>query len=238
MMEVGNLFNKARNFMALGIGTLAILAAAATARADGGDGFYADVHGGAGIPFEEGARVSSDSALTSLNAHTNYSVGWLAGASAGYAWNLWNQGFATEFEFTFRQNHVDRIATNAGPALTEGGDLHSYDMMLNQYYRFRNPSPFTPYIGGGIGESSVALNNTRPVGGLDTGPFSGTDAVLAYQGIAGVAYPIAPHLSLAAEYRYFATLRPGFEQNVANRDLKISPSYAVNNVLLRMVYAF
>jgi hypothetical protein len=53
-----------------------------------------------------------------------------------------------------------------------------------------------------------------------------------------VAYPIAPHLSLAAEYRYFATLRPGFEQNVANRDLKISPSYAVNNVLLRMVYAF
>jgi hypothetical protein len=76
------------------------------------------------------------------------------------------------------------------------------------------------------------------VGGLDTGPFSGTDAVLAYQGIAGVAYPIAPHLSLAAEYRYFATLRPGFEQNVANRDVKISPSYAVNNVLLRMVYAF
>jgi hypothetical protein len=148
-----------------------------------------------------------------------------------------NQSLATEFEFTFRQNHVDRIATSS-QALTEGGDLHSYDMMLNQYYRFKNPSPFTPYIGGGIGESSVALNNTRPVGGLDTGPFSGTDAVLAYQGIAGVAYPIAPHLSLAAEYRYFATLRPGFEQNVANRDVKISPSYAVNNVLLRMVYAF
>jgi OmpA-OmpF porin, OOP family len=227
---------KVRNYVALGLGALAMLAAAGPARADG-DGFYADVHGGVGIPFEEGARVSSDSALTSLNAHTNYDTGWLAGASAGYAWSLLNQSLATEFEFTFRQNHVDRIATSS-QALTEGGDLHSYDMMLNQYYRFKNPSPFTPYIGGGIGESSVALNNTRPVGGLDTGPFSGTDAVLAYQGIAGVAYPIAPHLSLAAEYRYFATLRPGFEQNVANRDVKISPSYAVNNVLLRMVYAF
>jgi OmpA-OmpF porin, OOP family len=230
-----NLFKKTRNYVALGIGTLAVMASVATARA--GAGFYADVHGGAGIPFEEGARVSSDSAPFSLNAHTNYDVGWLAGASAGYAWDLWNQGFATELEFTFRQNHVDRIATT-GTALTEGGDLHSYDIMLNQYYRFKNSSPFTPYIGGGIGESSVALNNTRPVGGLDTGPFGGTDAVFAYQGIAGVAYPIAPHLSLAAEYRYFATLRPGFEQNVANRDVKISPSYAVNNVLLRMVYAF
>jgi OOP family OmpA-OmpF porin len=236
MMEEGNLYSKARNYLTTGLAFLTLMASAGIARAGG---FYADVHGGTGITWNEGTRVSSASAPASLNAHTNYDVGWLAGASAGYAWNLWHQGFATEFEFTFRQNHVDRIATSGpGGAPTVGGDRHSYDMMLNQYYRFENPTPFTPYVGGGVGESSVALNNTRPVGGADTGPFSGTDAVFAYQGIAGVAYPIAPHLSLAAEYRYFATLRPGFEQNVAGRDVKISPSYAVNNVLLRVVYAF
>jgi OOP family OmpA-OmpF porin len=231
------LYGKFRHYFAIGYAALIILAFSVNARADG---FYADVHGGTGITWNEGTRLSSDALPASVHGHTNYDVGWLAGASAGYAWSLFNQGFATEFEFTFRQNHVNRIATGGvgGGAVATGGDLHSYNMMLNQYYRFRNSTPFTPYIGGGIGESSVALNNTRPVSPVDLGPFSGTDAVFAYQGIAGIAYSITPHLSLAAEYRYFATVKPGFDQNVANRDDKISPSYAVNNVLLRAIYAF
>jgi opacity protein-like surface antigen len=231
------LYRKVRNYLAIGLGSLMLLSLSATARADGGDGFYADVHGGTGITWNGTTRLSSDAAPSSITGHTNYDVGWLAGASAGYAWNLWKQGFATEFEFTFRQNHIDRIATTGLP-LTIGGDLHSYNIFLNQYYRFVNRTPFTPYIGGGIGESTVVLNNTRPAFGFDTGPFGGTDAVFGYQGIAGVSYPIAPHLSLAAEYRYFATLRPGFQQQVSGIETKISPDYAANNVLLRVVYAF
>jgi hypothetical protein len=43
---------------------------------------------------------------------------------------------------------------------------------------------------------------------------------------------------MAAEYRYFATLRPGFDQTVAGQDVKISPDYYANNVLLRAVYTF
>jgi opacity protein-like surface antigen len=233
MVEDGKLYSKGRNYFAIGLISLTMLAFSATARADG---FYADVHGGTGITWNGTTRVSSDVAPSSVKAHTNYDVGWLAGASAGYAWDRWNQGFATEFEFTFRQNHIDRIATST--PLTVGGDLHSYNIMLNGYYRFKNSTPFTPYIGGGLGEASIALNNTRSVSGLNTGPFSGTDAVFAYQGIAGVSYPIAPHLGLAAEYRYFATVRPGFQQTVAGQEVKISPDYAVNNVLLRVVYSF
>jgi OOP family OmpA-OmpF porin len=231
MMEDVDLYSKAHNYFATGLLLLTMLASSATARADG---FYADVHGGTGITWNETARVSSHQAPNSLDAHTNYDVGWLAGASAGYAWDWWNQGIATEFEFTFRQNHIDRIATSA--PVTVGGDLHSYDVMLNGYYRFKNSTPLTPYIGGGLGEASIALNNTRPVSGTDA--FGGTDAVFAYQGIAGVSYPLAPHLSLAAEYRYFSTLRPGFQQTVAGREVKISPDYAANNILLRVVYSF
>ena len=213
--------------------SLAIIASRATVKAGG---FYADVHGGASIPWNETARVSSDAAPASADAHTNYAVGWLAGASAGYNWDGgWARGLASEFEFTFRQNHINRIATSA--PITLGGDLHSYAIMLNGYYRFLNSTPFTPYIGGGIGEVTVALNNTR-FAGAHLGPFGGTDAVLGYQGIAGVSYPIAPHLSMAAEYRYFATLRPGFEHTVVGQEIKISPDYAANNVLLRAVYSF
>jgi hypothetical protein len=53
-------------------------------------------------------------------------------------------------------------------------------MMLNGYYRFLNSTPFTPYIGGGVGEASIALNNARFAGAPNLGPFSGTDAVFGY----------------------------------------------------------
>jgi OOP family OmpA-OmpF porin len=228
------LYKQVRNVISVGVASLAIITSSAVARADG---FYADVHGGATIPWNETARVSSNIAPASVKAHTNYSVGWLAGASAGYQWEHgWARGFASEFEFTFRENHIDRIATSA--PITLGGDLHSYAMMLNGYYRFLNSTPFTPYIGGGLGEASIALNNARFAGAPNLGPFSGTDAVFAYQGIAGVSFPICPHLSMAAEYRYFATLRPGFEQTMAGQDVKISPDYYTNNALLRAVYSF
>jgi OmpA-OmpF porin, OOP family len=228
------LYKRVRNFLTVGATTLAIIASSAIARADG---FYADVHGGATIPWNETARVSSDIAPASANAHANYNVGWLAGAAGGYQWDQgWARGFASEFEFTFRQNHIDRIATSA--PVTLGGDLHSYAIMLNGYYRFFNDTPFTPYIGGGFGEASIALNNTRFAGAPNLGPFSGTDAVFSYQGIAGVSVPVCPHLSMAAEYRYFRTLRPGFDQTVGTQDVKISPDYYTNNVLLRAVYTF
>jgi OmpA-OmpF porin, OOP family len=228
------MYKQVRNFVSVGVAAIALVASAATARAEG---FYADVHGGAGIPWNETTRISSDVLPASFKAHTNYDIGWLAGASAGYKWDGgWARGLASEVEFTFRQNHINRIATST--PITLGGDLHSYAIMLNGYYRFLNSTLFTPYIGGGIGEATTVLNNTRFAGGLNTGPFSSTDAVLGYQGIAGVSYPIAPHLSMAAEYRYFATLRPGFQQTVAGQQTKISPSYAANDVLLRVVYCF
>jgi opacity protein-like surface antigen len=109
--------------------------------------------------------------------------------------------------------------------------------MTNGYYRWHNSTPFTPYIGGGVGESTVVLNNVRPVGG--TGDFGGDDAVFGYQGMGGVSYSFSQQLSISAEYRYFATLRPGFESKVSGfSNVKICPDYSSHNVLLRLSYNF
>jgi len=218
-----------RSFV-VGIALLAIVLLPALARAEG---FYADVHGGATFFNNDSARVTALTTGGSVRAHTNYDTGWLAGSSAGYEWK---KGFASELEFTFRQSHLNRIATST--PLFVGGDMHSFAIMLNGYYRLHNSTPFIPYIGGGIGEAIVSLNNARAAAGVDRGPFGGTDAAFAYQGIAGVAYPVAPHLSIAAEYRYFASLRPGFQQQLAGEEFKVSPSYDSNNALLRLVYDF
>ena len=226
--KMSNQFISGRSLVA-GVGLLATFLLPAFAWADG---FYADLHGGATFFNNDGARVTALTSGGSVHAHTNYDTGWLAGSSVGYEWR---QGFAGEFEFTFRQNHLNRIASSA--PLFVGGDLHSFAMMFNGYYRFHNATPFTPYLGGGLGEAVVGLNNARPIAGVDRGPFGGTDAAFAYQGIAGVSYPLAPHLSIAAEYRYFASLRPGFQQHLAGEEVKVSPSYDSHNALLRLVYS-
>jgi opacity protein-like surface antigen len=198
------------------------------------EGFYAGIQGGATFFNDDYTRVVIPPNPT-LGSHTNFDVGWLAGASGGFEWPI---GLALEEEFTFRESHLDRVANSGGPIFT-GGDAHSYSIMTNGYYRWHNSTPFTPYLGGGVGESTVVLNNLHPNFGNGTGNFGGDDAVFGYQGMGGVAYAFSPRLSLAAEYRYFATLRPGFEANVGGaNNVKVAPDYSSHNVLLRLVYNF
>lgn len=179
------------------------------------DGFYLDIHGGASLLNEDSARVTTLSGGGSVDAHNNFDPGWLAGGAAGFESN---NGLAAELEYTFRQNHLNRIATTT--PLFVGGDLHTSAFMLNGYYRFLNRTRFTPYLGGGFGELLSTLNNTRPTFGPNRGSFGGSQVTLAYQGILGLSYPIMPHLTLATEYHYLApTSRPGFEQ----RGIKVSP---------------
>jgi OmpA-OmpF porin, OOP family len=195
-------------------------------------GFYGGVEGGATFFNDDYTRLVIPPAAT-IGTHTNFDPGWLAGANAGYELPI---GLTLEEEFAFRESDIDRIA-NSGGALFKGGDAHSYSIMTNGYYRWHNSTPFTPYIGGGVGESTVVLNNVRPVGGI--GNFGGDDAVFGYQGMAGVSYSFWRQLSVAAEYRYFATLRPGFESNVNGfNNVKICPDYSSHSVLLRLSYNF
>jgi OmpA-OmpF porin, OOP family len=196
------------------------------------DGFYADIHGGGTFIDKDSARVTVLGSGGSVNAHSNFDPGWLAGTSLGFQWSL---GFAAELEFTFRQNHLNRLATST--PLFVGGDMHSYGIMFNGYYRWKNSTLFTPYIGGGVGEAVDVLNNSR-VPSLGNSTFGGTDVALGYQGIAGVSYPLRPNLEAALEYRYFASTRPGLEQTLAGRDVKVSPSYNTQNAIVRLEYRF
>jgi hypothetical protein len=63
----------------------------------------------------------------------------------------------------FVKNHIDRIAVGSSLVFF-GGDAHSFAMMANGYYRLKTGWPLTPYIGGGIGEVVIVLNNLRAPG--------------------------------------------------------------------------
>jgi len=211
-------------------------------------GFYTGVQGGASLMYDTSTRATAPSQSVgttpgtstlpipvqdSQALSTHADTGWLAGASAGYEWPI---GLALEGEFTFRQNHLDHMSAN-GYSLFAGGDEHSYAMMMNGYYRWHNRTRFTPYIGAGVGEAVIVLNNLHPPFG--GGDFSGTDASFAYQGIGGVSYSLTEHISLAAEYRYFAALEPSFTGNAGGvKNIKLSPGYSSNDALLRLNYNF
>jgi hypothetical protein len=168
----------------------------------------------------------------SLSAHTNNDVGWLAGASAGYEWPL---GLASEFKLTFRQNHLDRVATST--PLFLGGDMHSFAMILNGYYRFHNAPLFTPYIGGGLGEAVVSLNNTRPNIGFDAGPFGGTDAT-SHIRVLRVLISNRASSESRGRISLLCDSAPGFQEQIAGDEVKVSPTYNSHNAVLHLVYNF
>jgi hypothetical protein len=92
-------------------------------------------------------------------------------ANAGYVWPL---GLDLEKEFAFRASNMDRISDGGG-AIFEDGDAHSYSIMTNAYCRCLNATPSTPYIGGGIGESTVVFEQS---GGLLAGLVISAAAML------------------------------------------------------------
>ncbi|MGO1076025.1 OmpA family protein [Inquilinus sp. CA228] len=164
-------------------GAAAVLAAT-PAMAQQVSGLY--VGAGAGANFLQGNGLNKD----------DYDVGPAGNLYVGYGFG---NGFRTDFEASIRENSHD-------------GNNHqtTYGLMANGYYDFDFGSPFVPYIGAGIG---LALVNAdfNPSGPGNY--FSSTEAALAYQGIAGVAYNFAPNMAATVEYRYLGTQGPTFKDN-------------------------
>ncbi len=94
--------------------------------------------------------------------------------------------------------------------------------MGNIYYDFHNDTPWTPYLGVGLGGVNVSANNLRVDG---TQLSDDSNFVMAYQGIAGVSYAIDPQLSLRADYRYLRTEAATLGVNDAYGDAYASGRY-------------
>jgi opacity protein-like surface antigen len=97
------------------------------------------------------------------------------------------------------------------------GRAGAFAMMGNAFLDLRNPSPVTPYIGGGVGIANVRLTNTD---GTDTRTGfrtrlydSDNDTVFAYQAGAGLEIAFTQRLSLDIGYRYFGTAKAKFNRH-------------------------
>lgn len=160
-----------------------------------------------------GLSILTDSDL-SVTGTTFSTVSFDPGLNIGVALGHDFGDLRAEGEIMYRGWNMDTLTvpgTVGGVAISGcpctgsvEGDASSLSFMANGYYDLSlTNSSLEPYVGGGIGFSSV--NAEINVLGDDT------DIVFAYQFMAGVGYPISPSTSLTAGYRFFGTTSPEFQ---------------------------
>lgn len=213
------------------IPTIAGLWLAATAwcaEARAGDGFYLSLRGGASLLNDSDMTIDLPGA-GQIPAELEFDPGWLAALAGGYAWD---NGFAVEGEFSYRQNGVDQERL-FGMIIPIDGFIRSYALMANGYYRLDTGTMFTPYIGAGAGGALLTID-ADSVGGN----FSDDDFEFAYQAMAGVAAEITPQVSAGLEYRYFGTTQPEFSDAPGGTAVTVDPDYSTHNILVTLTYSF
>jgi opacity protein-like surface antigen len=139
----------------------------------------------------------------------SFEPSFTGGVGVGY---IWGPAFRTDLTVDL---HSIMQAKFIGSTPSPGGTLFVDDktkwmstiLLVNAYYDFRTGSPFTPYIGGGVG---FAVNQlTRHSNSTDSGPAADTSASgrttkvnLAAAAMVGLNYDINTFASIDVGYRY------------------------------------
>ena len=127
----------------------------------------------------------------------SFDPGWGLNGAVGYDMGE----IRVEGEIGFRLFDVDEITVFPSPPISVSDDVTALTFMVNGYYDMETPnSPWTPYVGFGLGFLDISIDIT---GG---GSFSETE--FAYQGMLGLGYESSPNTVLTAGYRFF-----GFTDN-------------------------
>jgi opacity protein-like surface antigen len=167
----------------------AILVLATTVHAD--EGVYAAI--GGGVSFAQDTDYSDQG----VSITAEFDTGFLVGGAIGYQL----QAFRFEGEFTYLQNSVDKLSA-FGLSAGADGDQSVMAGLANVYFDFDTQTPWTPYVGGGLGVANVAINDASVMG---IPLVDDDDSAFAYQVKAGVGYRFSPTTDFTAGYRFFGT---------------------------------
>jgi outer membrane protein OmpA-like peptidoglycan-associated protein len=123
------------------------------------------------------------------------------GIQAAVGYGLGN-GWRAEIEGDYLHNDFSKLKYG-GTDYSAGGSERKYGGFVNALYDLDVGVPYLfPYLGAGVGWQFDDYHHLS----ADGGALQKTRGSLAYQGIAGLAYPIpmVPGLSATVEYRFIA----------------------------------
>ncbi len=172
-------------------------------------GIYGRVMGGVGFAGDQ-AIDTNFAGIQEVEAELD--PGFAIIGALGYDYGM----VRAELELGYRHNTVDSHTSSVGGALANpDGDSSAFSMMINGLYDFENESPFTPYVGLGIGFANIDYDNYRAAGAT---AVNDDDTVFAYQAMVGFDYAFNHQISGIAEYRYFGTADPDITTTIGNND--------------------
>lgn len=156
----------------------------------------------------------------------------------GYDNNLRIEG-----ELSYRRNDLASFSL-AGETFAATGDISALSFIFSTYYDLANPTPFTPYLGAGLGGAYINLDARQIDPIFADIVYNDQTLAFAYQLGGGLAYQLNRYLTLDLGYRYFAT--PTLK--LKDQDAQVNASggalntfetdYASHNVSLGLRLAF
>jgi opacity protein-like surface antigen len=161
-----------------------------------------------------------------LNAFTltkSFEPSFTGGVGVGY---VWGPAFRTDLTVDI---HSLMLAKFNGTATYNGGastvtvqDKNrwmSTILLANAYYDFRTGTPFTPYLGGGVGFAVNQLTReSNSTGTAGATSFSGrsTQVQFAAAAMAGLTYEMSSFVALDVNYRFLYVGGPDVDLTINN----------------------
>jgi opacity protein-like surface antigen len=178
------------------------------------------VSGFFGVTFPVNTDVTSTQygpGATTFNDRVEFDPDIHIGGSGGFDFGF----LRIEGELAYKNGEMSSISEQVSKVkyANVDGRMGVYSMMFNAFLDLRNPSPVTPYIGGGVGFATLSLSDTFGTDsstGYRTRLYrSDDDTVFAYQAGAGLEIALTKMLSLDLGYRYFGTAKANFNKNTS-----------------------
>ncbi|MCE0498519.1 MAG: outer membrane beta-barrel protein [Methylacidiphilales bacterium] len=189
--------------------------------------WYIGVFGGASFSQDYyGASSNFPSAVANTNISND--IGGLGGLKIGYKFDSFDLGggFAIEPAVELEGAYIDATTPSSrSQNISMTGDLNSVAFGANGLVRFKTGTPFTPYVGLGIGGQWLQLSKvnftstTTIVPRVDPPPVTTTsqasagnqsDLDFTFQGIVGFDYEVAHNWAIFTEYNYLVAVAPSF----------------------------
>jgi opacity protein-like surface antigen len=184
-----------------------------------------------GTPFGSGTAAGTIG-LNSAWLSEKVEPGFTGGVGVGY---VWGPQFRTDL--TVDLHSTMNTAFNGTETYTNGAvtqtltvqdktKLMSTILLINGYYDIRTGTPFTPYIGGGVGftidqfTQQIAATDTGTAGSASAGTRS-TQFGFAAAAMAGLTYDINTFVSLDVGYRYLFIGGTNVDTTIYNNNSRI-----------------
>lgn len=185
-------------------------------------GVYVTVGAGGGwssstsVNYSESGAIGGTSYSGTTNGTANLGGGFALDAGLGYDFGNSVRGEVTYVlgSYAIGSTSYSGNVTSGGTRygfngnITPTGNLSTNSVMFSGYYDFKSKSKFTPYVGAGIGWTSVSIPSMPASATVNGSTYnnltvdSGSASAFGYQAKIGVSYAVSKPADIFAEAIY------------------------------------